>query len=320
MHTSEPNVISVSVTDNSTALSLPSPHHVDDVRYEARRPRSDALIASTATSASSELVVADGELAPDLASTTRTTFPTPTTPTHSPFPHRPRRRRGHYPRSTLAVTRGRNFVDVEIISRSFRRPPSLAATQAFCSRSTTGTRLKRRAAALVGASSRESAECAVKTTSRSSPSPPRRPFALRATLKPRRSRSTRRRGRHTRDRGRRRRRKTIPGTDIAAILVTPEPPDARTDPLDEFTSSNKASDPSQTTAEGSRPVERILYDPEPPEARLGSGTQRGGKCGLYYKLHGTFRTTTVFSQSLEPPEARAGSRGEGSEESGTIPL
>ena len=62
----------------------------------------------------------------------------------------------------------------------------------------------------------------------------------------------------------------------------------------------------------------ILYDPEPPEARvrtprtreamvkchfippppfaqalrqLGSGTQRGGEGGLYYKLHGTSRTT-----------------------------
>ena len=44
-------------------------------------------------------------------------LPDATTPTHSPFPHRPRRRRGHYPRSTLAVTRGRNFVDIGNILR-----------------------------------------------------------------------------------------------------------------------------------------------------------------------------------------------------------
>ncbi|KAL1698175.1 hypothetical protein EV121DRAFT_297477 [Schizophyllum commune] len=73
--------------------------------------------ALTRSTASSELIVADGELAPDLASTTRTTFPTPTNATHSPFPHRPRRRRGHYPRSTLAVTRGRKFVDIGNILR-----------------------------------------------------------------------------------------------------------------------------------------------------------------------------------------------------------
>ncbi|KAL1698826.1 hypothetical protein EV121DRAFT_296767 [Schizophyllum commune] len=76
--------------DFSFTLFLLSPGHVDDVLGERRRPRPDDASAPTTISASSELVVADGELAPDLASTIRTTFPTPTTPAHSPFPHRPR--------------------------------------------------------------------------------------------------------------------------------------------------------------------------------------------------------------------------------------
>ncbi|KAL1697781.1 hypothetical protein EV121DRAFT_274862, partial [Schizophyllum commune] len=101
----DPNVISVSLSSYS--------HHATSTTSEA----SAVVLAPMTISASSELVIADGELAPDLASTTRTTFPTPTTPTHSPFPHRPRRRRGHYPRSTLAVTRGRNFVDIGNILR-----------------------------------------------------------------------------------------------------------------------------------------------------------------------------------------------------------
>ena len=55
-------------------------------------------------------------------------------------------------------------------------------------------------------------------------------------------------------------------TPYSAILVTPEPPDARTDPLDEFILVDEASNLSQTTAEGHRPVDvssavfRCFYD------------------------------------------------------------
>ncbi|KAL1697924.1 hypothetical protein EV121DRAFT_297756 [Schizophyllum commune] len=218
--------------------------------------------ALTRSTASSELIVADGELAPDLASTTRTTFPTPTTPTHSPFPHRPRRRRGHYPRSTLAVTRGRNFVDVDIISRSFRRPASHAATQAFYVLS---------AAPLLSSTLKPtSAHLCV-----------RAPSALSrndvGTLCP------------------------PPTTildDLALVTVAAAPPmrSTRDSQAEEITldttarpshegsrpssatrndprvgyrrPSYEASNLSQTTAEGHRPVDRVLYDPERPEARI----------------------------------------------------
>ena len=55
-------------------------------------------------------------------------------------------------------------------------------------------------------------------------------------------------------------------TPYPAISVMPEPPDARTDPLDEFILVDEASNLSQTTAEGHRPVDvssavfRYFYD------------------------------------------------------------
>ncbi|KAL1658039.1 hypothetical protein GGF50DRAFT_131927 [Schizophyllum commune] len=226
-----------------------------------RRPRPDDSSPPTTISASSGLVVADGELAPDLASTTRTTFPTPTTPNHSPFPHRPRRRRGLYPRSTLAVTRGRNFVDIGNILRywvhNYRltryltpRPrrqtcpfetATCGAVSPFPSACATTTdldpsHLKQRAAVLIDA----------------------RAFPVRAPSTTSRNDA----GMHS-----------LPPTTIrdsqawetggSLQTAVPEPPEARADPLDEFTNADKVPGPLRTGREAN---DTDFSDPKPPEA------------------------------------------------------
>ncbi|KAL1657761.1 hypothetical protein GGF50DRAFT_121512 [Schizophyllum commune] len=118
--------------DFMVTFFLLSPGHVDDVRGEGRCPRHDDSSAPTNISASSEFIVADGELSSH-------DLPDATTLFHSPSLSAPDDAEVTTPRSTPAVTRGRNLVDVEIISRSFWRPPSYTATLAFCSRSTTRT-------------------------------------------------------------------------------------------------------------------------------------------------------------------------------------
>ncbi|KAL1724828.1 hypothetical protein EV714DRAFT_278167 [Schizophyllum commune] len=111
------------------------------------------------------------------------------------------------------------------------------------------------------------------------------------------------------------RRDTTPRSSSDAVAVVPriEFPASLTSQCAVFSRDPEPPEARVRTPRTREAMVKCHFIPPPPFAQalrqLGSGTQRGSEGGLYYKLHGTSRTT-VFSQILEPPEARAGSRGE----------
>ncbi|KAI5892984.1 uncharacterized protein SCHCODRAFT_01334661 [Schizophyllum commune H4-8] len=343
--------------DPDITFFLLPPYHVDDVRHEVCRTRPDALIASTATSASSELIVAAGKLVLDPASPTRATCPTPPPcdGRRNTWPQS-RRRRDHF----ALLPEPSVLCDLGVLlslndENALIRDGGMPTTDLLC------RRVERRATVLIDTQTDVGAYLPDTYDSRNDVGtlslPPTTilddlPLVTIAAVPLMRPTRDSQAGEITLDTAAR---PTIPGTAIAALLVMPEPPDARTDPLDELILVNEAFNLSQTTAEGNpvdcqadhppsnflsppRPLKRATFaEPKPPEAcarSLGEGRGRGGgplppRYEHFSQIPNRRRHARAPSAkdaagiflTPKPPEASACTLGEGCERGGApLPL